>query len=242
MKQTKLSVAIKATLLGASIAFAPAALSADKELLDILKANGAITEDQYLELSMANMMEKQKKPSDEMLKKMAWAGKIKIKGDLRVRQEYQTEDTGVGSGDGEDRQRYRARIGVYADVTDNVKAGVRLASAGGATSTNETLGDNFSNDPVYFDLAYINWAPVEGLELMGGKFKKPWQEVSGGLVWDGDVNPEGVALRYTTKLGGAKLIGTAGHLVLNDIDGFKYEDFELIGYKCGKRIKMEMAV
>ena len=60
MKQTKLSVAIKATLLGASIAFAPAALSADKELLDILKANGAITEDQYLELSMANMMEKQK--------------------------------------------------------------------------------------------------------------------------------------------------------------------------------------
>ncbi len=159
-----------------------------------------------------------------MLKKMAWAGKIKIKGDLRVRQEYQTEDTGVGSGDGEDRQRYRARIGVYADVTDNVKAGVRLASAGGATSTNETLGDNFSNDPVYFDLAYINWTPVEGLELMGGKFKKPWQDVSGGLVWDGDVNPEGVALRYTTKLGGAKLIGTAGHLVLNDIDGFSFDE------------------
>ncbi|HAI96160.1 MAG: hypothetical protein CL866_06760 [Cycloclasticus sp.] len=239
MKQTKLSVAIKATLLGASIAFAPAALSADKELLDILKANGAITEDQYLELSMANMMEKQKKPSDEMLKKMAWAGKIKIKGDLRVRQEYQTEDTGVGSGDGEDRQRYRARIGVYADVTDNVKAGVRLASAGGATSTNETLGDNFSNDPVYFDLAYINWAPVEGLELMGGKFKKPWQEVSGGLVWDGDVNPEGVALRYTTKLGGAKLIGTAGHLVLNDIDGFSFDEdrtvqFGQLAAKMGK--------
>lgn len=239
MKQTKLSVAIKATLLGASIAFAPAALSADKELLDILKANGAITEDQYLELSMANMMEKQKKPSDEMLKKMAWAGKIKIKGDLRVRQEYQTEDTGVGSGDGEDRQRYRARIGVYADVTDNVKAGVRLASAGGATSTNETLGDNFSNDPVYFDLAYINWTPVEGLELMGGKFKKPWQEVSGGLVWDGDVNPEGVALRYTTKLGGAKLIGTAGHLVLNDIDGFSFDEdrtvhFGQLAAKIGK--------
>ena len=27
-----------------------------------------------------------------------------------------------------------------------------------------------------------------------------------------------------------------------DIDGFKYEDFELVGYKCHKRIKMDMAV
>ena len=39
MKQTKLSVAIKATLLGASIVLAPASFAVDKELLDILKAN-----------------------------------------------------------------------------------------------------------------------------------------------------------------------------------------------------------
>ena len=239
MKQTTLSIALKATLLGASIALAPTAFAADKELLDILKANGAITEDQYTELSMSNMMNKQSKPSDEMLKKMAWAGKIKIKGDLRVRQEYQTEDTVTGSGDGEDRQRYRARVGIYADVTNNVKAGVRLVSAGGATSTNETLGDGFSNDSVFFDLAYINWSPLKGLEVIGGKFKKPWQSIGAGLIWDGDVNPEGGTLRYTTKLAGAKVIGTLGHLVLNDVDGYSFDEdqtvqFGQLAVKAGK--------
>ena len=223
MKQTKLSVAIKATLLGASIAFAPAALSADKELLDILKANGAITEDQYLELSMANMMEKQKKPSDEMLKKMAWAGKIKIKGDLRVRNENRSSTNGVST---KGRQRYRARIGVYADVTDNVKAGIRLSSGKNdtATSTNETIDDNFDKDDTGIDLAYINWEALDGLELIGGKFKQPWEQVSGGMVWDGDLNPEGVAARYTSKLGGAEIITTLGMLSLDDNGTSSSED------------------
>jgi len=222
MKQSKLSVAIKATLLGASIALAPAAFAVDKELLDILKANGAISADQYTELSMSNMMNKDKKPSDEMLKKMAWAGKLKVKGDLRLRQEFRNDSN--GSSKREDRQRYRARIAIEGQISDAVKAGVRMASNGGATSTNETLGDGFANDTVYFDRAYINWSPLAGLDLMGGKIKQPWEQVSGGLVWDGDVNPEGAALRYTTKLGGAKIIGSAGHFVLDDIDGYSFDE------------------
>tara|TARA_R110002111_G_scaffold107734_4_gene166202 strand:+ start:6847 stop:8025 length:1179 start_codon:yes stop_codon:yes gene_type:complete len=227
MKQTKLAVALKATLLGVSLGLAPSAFAADKELLDILKVNGSISQAQYDQL-----IKKADQPSEssELLKKMAWAGKIKVSGDLRVRQEYQTEDTGTGSGDGEDRQRYRARVGVYADVTDNVQAGVRLVSNGGATSTNETLGDGFANDTVYFDLAYINWQPLDGLEVIGGKMAQPWQKNKTGLVWDDDVNPEGGALRYTTKLGDATLIGTVGHLVLNDIDGFSFDEDQTIQF------------
>jgi len=223
MKQTKLSVAIKATLLGASIALAPAAFAVDKELLDILKANGAITEDQYIELSMSNMMDKQSKPSDAMLKKMAWAGKIKVKGDLRVRNENRSSSNGVST---KGRQRYRARIGVYADVTDNVKAGIRISSGKNdtATSTNETIDDNFDKDDVGIDLAYINWTALNGLELIGGKFKQPWEQVSGGMVWDGDLNPEGVAARYTTALGGAQVITSAGVLSLDDNGSSSSED------------------
>jgi len=214
MKQSKLSVAIKATLLGASIALAPAAFAVDKELLDILKANGAISADQYTELSMSNMMNKGNKPSDELLKKMAWAGKIKIKGDLRLRQE---NNKGTSTKDGnKDRQRIRARIGVYADVADNVQVGVRLATGGSTTSANSTLEDDFDMKSIYLDLAYINWQPLNGLEVIGGKFKQPWEKVTGAMVWDGDVNPEGLALRYTTPFAGAKLIATAGHLVMSE--------------------------
>ncbi|SHJ59356.1 putative porin [Cycloclasticus pugetii] len=223
MKQTKLSVAIKATLLGASIVLAPASFAVDKELLDILKANGAITEDQYTELSMSNMMNKQNKPSDEMLKKMAWAGKIKVKGDLRLRNENRSTTNGVSD---KGRQRYRARIGVYADITKNVKGGIRLATGDseGPTSTNETINDRFDRDDVWVDLAYINWEALNGLELIGGKFKQPWEQVSGGMVWDSDLNPEGGALRYTTALGGVDIITTAGVLLMDDGGSSKDDD------------------
>jgi len=223
MKQTKLSVAIKATLLGTSMALAPAAFAVDKELLDILKANGAITEDQYTELSMSNMMNKQSKPSDAMLKKMAWAGKIKVKGDLRVRNENRSTTNGVSD---KGRQRYRARVGVYADITENVKGGIRLATGDseGPTSTNETINDRFDKDDVWVDLAYINWEALNGLELIGGKFKQPWEQVSGGMVWDSDLNPEGGALRYTAALGGVDIITTAGVLLMDDGGSSKDDD------------------
>lgn len=219
-----LKSAIKIALLGGAVLMATTATAYDKELLDILLGNGSINQAQYD--GLAGKAEKK----GEIIKKMAWAGKIKIKGDVRVRQEFQTEDSGIGSGDGEDRQRYRARIGIYADVAESVKVGIRLVSAGGATSTNETLGDGFKNDAVYFDLAYINWQPLEGLEVIAGKFKQPWEQVSGGLVWDSDVNPEGVTLRYTTKLGGVKVIASAGHLVLDDIDGYSFDEDNTIGF------------
>jgi len=223
MKQSKLSVAVKATILGASMVLAPAAFAVDKELLDILKANGAITADQYTELSMSNMMNKNNRPSDELLKKMAWAGKLKIKGDLRIRNENRSTSNGVSK---KGRTRYRARIGVYADVTENVKAGIRISSGENdtATSTNETTSDYFQKDSAGIDLAYINWAALDGLELIGGKFKQPWQQVSGGMVWDGDLNPEGVAARYTAKMGGTQLITSAGYLTLDDNGSSSSED------------------
>ncbi len=223
MKQNKLSVAIKATLLGATISLAPAVFAADKELLDILKANGSISISQYEEL-----LQKADKPSDELLKKMAWAGKLKIKGDLRLRQEFRNDTN--GSSKREDRQRYRARITIEGAVANNVQAGVRLASSGGATSTNETIGDGFKNDTVYFDRAYINWQPLENLELMGGKIAQPWEQVSGGLVWDGDVNPEGAAARYTANLGAATIIGSVGHFVLDDVDGCSFNEDQTMRY------------
>lgn len=220
MTQKTLSKAIKLALAGSLVLASSAAFAVDKELLEMLISNGAITQAQYDKLAA-------KPDQTAALKKMAWAGKIKIKGDLRLRQEFRND---TGSSKREDRQRYRARVGIYSDVTDNVQAGVRIASNGGATSTNETLGDGFSNDAVYFDLAYINWQPLDGLEVIGGKFKKPWKEVSGGLIWDGDVNPEGGSLRYTTKLGAAKVTATAGHLVLDDVDGYSFDEDQSVRF------------
>jgi len=223
MKQNKLSLAVKATLVGAALGLSSSAFAADKELLDILKANGSISTSQYDEL-----LAKADEPSEStaLLKKMAWAGKMKIKGDLRLRNENRSTTNGVSH---KGRQRYRARIGLSAAINDQVDVGFRLVTGGGTTSTNETIDDYFEGDDTYFDLAYINWQPVEGLELIGGKFKKPWQSVSGAIVWDGDLNPEGVAARYTAKLGGAKVITTAGYIIMDD-NGVSNSDDETVSF------------
>lgn len=223
MKQSSKHI-LGALALGALAASSNTALAADKELLDILLKNLSITKAQYDTLLAKSEVDE--KSTSKLLKNMAWAGKIKVKGDLRLRQEF-IDDSG---GAGDDRSRIRARLGVYADVTDNLKAGIRMASGGSATSTNRTLSGAFANSGVFFDLAYMNWEVTDGLELIGGKFKKPWETVSGGLIWDGDTNPEGGAIRYTTKMGDAKLIASAGHLVLDDVGNLSYSQDQRVRF------------
>ena len=227
MSSKILKNAVKAALVGSVVVATSTAMAADRKLLDMLKANGAITAVQHEEL-----MQDSSEDVAETLKKMAWASKIQVKGDIRLRQEFvNVRGVGSNSGDDEDRQRVRARVGIYADVNENLKAGVRLATGGdSATSANETLGDGFTKDDAYFDLVYLDWSPVEGLDLIGGKFKQPWEQVSGGLVWDGDINPEGGAVRYTANLGGANLIASAGHLVLDDVDGYSFDEDMTVQY------------
>jgi hypothetical protein len=50
------------------------------------------------------------------------------------------------------------------------------------------------------DLGYFGYRPAEldSLHIIIGKFKKPWHGVS-DLVWDGDLNPEGINAAYGTK-------------------------------------------
>lgn len=218
------------------------ALASSQELLDVLLKNGAIDEAQHTALS--KQAQEDEKAAAQQLKSMAWAGKLKIKGDLRLRHEKINDNGGAG----DNRARIRARVGVYADVTENVEVGVRLATGGTATSTNETLGDANVADGIFLDLGYFNWEVTDGLELIGGKFKKPWQSVSGGLLWDGDTNPEGFAGRYTHQWDNTEVIFSGGHLILDDVGDLNYNEdqntrFAQIAFKNkGESLKSKFGI
>ncbi len=146
-------------------------------------------------------------PSVPGTAKPSWVENTQLKGDFRYRHEgFDVEDRRDRH-----RQRFRARAAVIGQVSDTIEVGFGLASGGSdPISTNQTLGDGASSKSVVIDLAYAQWqSPIEGLNVVGGKFKNPLHRAGGNsLLWDGDLNPEGVGVRYARGNLFANLLGS----------------------------------
>lgn len=140
----------------------------------------------------------------------SWTDSIAIKGDVRLRYDGIREE---GDPD-RDRGRFRFRLGLTADVNDNVKAILRFASGGdNPVSTNQSFDDGFSRKDVGVDQAYLDWTLNDKTHVYGGKMQNPLRRVGGhALIWDSDLNPEGIAIKYES--GG--FFGTAGLMFVEE--------------------------
>ena len=125
-----------------------------------------------------------------------WADRIKLKGDVRLRHESIDED---GEEDRR-RMRFRARFGLSAAVSDDVTFVLQLATGGGnPVSTNQSFDGGFSTKDIGVDLAYVDWKIRDGLNFYGGKMKNPLFKAGGvPLIWDSDLNPEGLAAKFAS--------------------------------------------
>ncbi len=140
----------------------------------------------------------------------SWTDSISLKGDIRPRYEAIDED-------GEEdraRGRFRIRLGLTADVNDKVKAIVQLASGGdNPVSTNQTFDGGFTRKDVGLDLAYVDWTPKDNMHVFAGKMKNPLHRAGGhALIWDSDLNPEGLALDYEAGM----FSGTIGSFAVEE--------------------------
>lgn len=134
-----------------------------------------------------------------------WTQKIKIKGDVRFRTQ---SDWGkdLGRASSRTRQRIRARVGIEGKVNDQIYGGVRVASGDTniSNSTNQTLADDFSKKAIWFDQFYILWTPkvlpaeYGDAKVWAGKFTNPF--VTTELMWDQDINPEGLVAQYSSPI------------------------------------------
>ncbi|MFQ5952918.1 MAG: putative porin, partial [Candidatus Omnitrophota bacterium] len=146
-------------------------------ILKLLVKKGIISQKEANELTAEAKKLEMAAPSEEAMAKhvhkASWAERIKLKGDVRLRNEYQRPGTGPYV----NRQRIRARAALEAKLTDTVKAGIGIASGGtgigSARSTNQTLSQAFSTKPIGLDLAYVDWKPIKNIRLTGGKYKNP---------------------------------------------------------------------
>jgi len=136
--------------------------------------------------------------SDERIRNLERAikgiGPISFSGDVRLR----TEPFFGGPADESlqrVRGRVRARFNAMADLGQQFRAGLTLASGdvNDPTTTNQTFTGFYTRKAIALDQAFVEYTPSQfkALTVTGGKFRYPWYNTE--LTWDKDLNPEGAA-------------------------------------------------
>lgn len=165
-----------------------------------------VRKEEIQKVARANAQEAAKSWRDSLPQ---WTRKIKISGDLRLRYERLWDrrmlntDCTPAKQDARDRGRIRVRLYLDAPITDEIGAHfmvtTNMDTHQEATTTNVTFGEDFNDKGIYLARAYAEYKPawLNGLTLGAGKFKKNFFQTD--IMWDPDVNPDGVYeyYRYT---------------------------------------------
>jgi hypothetical protein len=227
------------------------------EIVNILHEKGLIDDEQHQALAARAAKEEQAKRS--------WTDRISLFGDLRARfewfdydQDIYSKSTGVKLQD-RDRGRYRARLGLTADLISRAAATLQLATGGSdPRSGNQTIGsgNDFDKDEIRVDLAYATLTPTPKGALTGidngylgvdvGKVKNPfiWKLLGAdNMLIDNDINPEGASLRVTGGAGPVMLFANGGIYVIDENAGAgtsvtASKDPKLAGGQLGGSVKL----
>ncbi|MES2194858.1 MAG: putative porin [Pseudomonadota bacterium] len=97
------------------------------------------------------------------------------------------------------RFRFRARLGLDADLFDGFTAGLRIGTGDSSSpvSTNQTFGTNggnFSKYALWLDRAFVKYQPVQDVAFSAGRFDNPfWSPTD--LAWYKDLGFDGFAVQ-----------------------------------------------
>ena len=116
--------------------------------------------------------------------------KISFKGDLRLREQWET------SGFGQDRYRprYRLRLGADHQLSNQLSVTYEVATGTGDSRSNNQSA-SLSQPDIRLNKAHLTYTAYEGLSFLGGKFKNPISNIS-EWVMDSDINPEGLGVIF----------------------------------------------
>ncbi|MCL2389058.1 MAG: putative porin, partial [Elusimicrobia bacterium] len=128
----------------------------------------------------------------------------------------------TGGEDARVRERVRVRFGIDTMAHDNLMMSLGFATGqyptGVPTSRNHTFAGfrqvPFSIDHVFLRYTGIDWATISLGKLRGHQLFQTSQ-----LVWDSDINPEGVAVEFTVpgRLGRFSFWGNAAWYTLGEL-------------------------
>ncbi|GAB2874497.1 putative porin [Paraburkholderia jirisanensis] len=107
----------------------------------------------------------------------------------------------------------RARLGVTAQVSDQLSAGVQLATGNddSPVSTTGLLGGGLAKKSIWLNQGYIRYTPTSWVNITAGRFDNPF--FSSDLLYDPDLEFDGIAANFRKALPAAPditLFGTLG--------------------------------
>jgi len=174
-------------------------------LLDLLVKKKIIT-DQEAEEVRSELVKDVASTSAGKLKLSSPITEVELYGDARVRYEARQGETGPPSTLDRpndtlrrSRERYRLRLGLRGTLADDWFFGLRIETSTNPRSTNVTFGDDAgpfgkTSDTVGIGQAYLGYSGFRDIRLTAGKMPNPF--VNTLMVWDGDINPEGLAEQW----------------------------------------------
>ncbi|CAM4086635.1 putative porin [Roseateles saccharophilus] len=195
-----------------------------------------------------------------------WIDRIQVGGDLRVRGQSEFFDKGnvpaevyraqtaspawspdlVNTTTDRQRLTLRGRLEVNARLSDEVQAGLRIATGStgsSATSTSQTLGNDFNRYTLGLDRAYIRWQPDvlgKGLSADFGRMPNPFYGTD--LAWPEDLAFDGVAARLSHSFKPERSVfATAGVFPLEELQ-LSTKDKWLLGAQLGGELDLARGV
>jgi hypothetical protein len=163
--------------------------------VELLKAQNAELRAQHTQragtsVSSAGSSVPVRNPPENIASNIVWRGDFRYRHEMNDAEEASREQT---------RHRIRARLGASVRVNESILGVLQIASNSGNSdpkSTTQTLTSTFERKGLAIDLAYVDWAALDNLNVQLGKMPMPWMRTS-AYAWDSDLTPEGGALKFT---------------------------------------------
>ncbi len=195
-------------------------------LLDLMIQKGILTQEEASKVKAeadairTNSLNQAMPPPDSKWNISKAIKNVELFGDIRLRYEDRQATTPPGDRLELDRPRFALRLGLRGDASDNFYYGLRLETSSNPRSPWVTFG-NSSPGPfgksaagINVGQAYIGWRPGDWVDITAGKMSNPLYTTS--MVWDTDLNPEGLAERFKHSVGQADFFANLGQFVYQD--------------------------
>jgi hypothetical protein len=242
----------KLTLAAAALCFAltgaPVRAQDAGALLDLLVRKHIIT-DQEAEEVRTELVKESASTAAGKWKLSTPITELELYGDARLRYEYRggrtADDNPTNPNDWYERkrERYRLRVGLRGTLADDWFFGLRLETSSNSRSTNVTFGGESSGGPfakgddgIFVGQAYLGYTGFPDFKFTGGRMPNPLVNTS--MVWDDDINPEGLAQQwkhtFTFNLGG----GGGGEAV----QSYGKEGKGVVAAQAGEPFKLKLDV